>query len=197
MVPLCGELGRPVRAHTVGCDDVRRVGRERLCASSCPSCTRWRRRGHRGRRQGPRVQGATRTHCRAQSTETCRRYGICKTSAERRRFVRDTELSLLTVRTLRGLRNQETALFLRVWTWFFLLTITMTFGKVRVGTLDLYKTFAADSLVAASSVIEIRGVVEEADRAFATFLVEEHFERLPIYEGIIGQVYLSWSKLCT
>lgn len=73
----------------------------------------------------------------------------------------------------------------------------MTFWKVWVGPLYLYKAFAANSLVAASSVIEIRRVVEEADGAFAALFVEEHFERLPIDEGVVRQVYFSWSKLCT
>jgi hypothetical protein len=104
---------------------------------------------------------------------------------------------LLAIRALRSLRDQEAALLLGVRRWFALLTVTMTFGKVWVGALDLDKTLAADGLVAASGVVEVWRVVEEADGAFSALFVKEHFERLSIYKWIVRQVYLSRSKLCT
>ena len=78
-----------------------------------------------------------------------------------------------------------------------LLTITMAFGEVRVGTLDLYEALAADSLVATSSVVEVWRVVEEADGAFAALFVQEYLERLSIYKWIVGQVDFSWGQFCT
>lgn len=64
-------------------------------------------------------------------------------------------------------------------------TVAMTLWEVWVRSLDLYKTLTADGLVAASGVVEVGRIVEEADWALAAIFVQKHFERLPIDEWII------------
>jgi hypothetical protein len=71
----------------------------------------------------------------------------------------------------------------------------MAFREVWVRPLDLHETFAADGLVAASSVVEVGRVVQEANWALATFLVQKHLKRLSINEGVVGKLDFSWGKL--
>jgi hypothetical protein len=66
---------------------------------------------------------------------------------------------------------------------------------VRICTLDLDKTFTADGLVAASGLVEVRRVGEEANGAFGGIFVEKDFQGLAIYERIRRQVDLSGSQV--
>jgi len=71
----------------------------------------------------------------------------------------------------------------------------MTIGEVGIRSLDLNEAFAADRLVAAPRVIQIRGIVQEADGAFNCIFVQEHLDRLSIDEGIVRQLDFARSDL--
>lgn len=71
----------------------------------------------------------------------------------------------------------------------------MAFGEVRIGALDLDKTLAADGLVTATSMVEIRGICEEADGALDGVLVQKYFDRLAIHERVMGELNLARHEL--
>lgn len=71
----------------------------------------------------------------------------------------------------------------------------MTFWKMGVGSLNLHKTFTTDRLIAASSMIQVGRVIEEANGAFAALLVDEDLERRPVDKGVVRQVDLTWSQV--
>lgn len=60
-------------------------------------------------------------------------------------------------------------------------------GRVGVGPLDLYEALGADGLVATSSHVQVRGIVEKANRTLARIFVEEGFEALAVHEGVLGK----------
>lgn len=57
-----------------------------------------------------------------------------------------------------------------------------------LGTLDLHETLAANWLIAAPSVVEIRWVCEEADGALGRIFVQENLERLPVHKRILRKL---------
>lgn len=91
---------------------------------------------------------------------------------------------MLTVWTLGGFGDELAGSFFRVGIG--ILLISVPFGIVRVGSLDLHKAFAADGLVTATGVIEVRRIVEETNGTFGCILVEVYLERLAIDKGIVG-----------
>lgn len=68
--------------------------------------------------------------------------------------------------------------------------------RVWIRALDLNETFGTDGLIAASSSVQVRGIVEEADGAFARILVQVNLDRLPIHKRIFGKLELSWGQIC-
>jgi hypothetical protein len=70
------------------------------------------------------------------------------------------------------------------------------FRQMRIGTLDLYETFAADGLIAATRLVEVGRVREEANGTFGRVLVEKNLERLAIDEWILRTVHLLGCQIC-
>lgn len=103
-------------------------------------------------------------------------------SEERRRIVRHAELWLLTEGAAGGLRDQlaRRVLFIMRSRSFAIVVIAVTLGVVRVGALNLDKTLAANVLTAAASVVEVRGIREEANRTFVCILVQEYLDWLSV-----------------
>ena len=91
---------------------------------------------------------------------------VCESTAERRWFVSDPEFRCHTKRASRRFRNQESFLLWRLWLCRWITRIFVMLGRVWVRPLDLYEAFRADRLVAASSFVEVRWIIEKADRAF-------------------------------
>ena len=60
--------------------------------------------------------------------------------------------------------------------------------SVRIRSLDLDEAFRADLLFTASSGVEIRGIVKEADRAFRCIFVEVNFNGLAIDKGVVRKL---------
>lgn len=52
--------------------------------------------------------------------------------------------------------------------------------RMWIRTLDLHKTLGADPLVAASSLITISGVIDEANGAFVCVLVQIYLDPLSV-----------------
>ena len=71
----------------------------------------------------------------------------------------------------------------------------MMLWRVRIRPLDLDKALGTYWLIAASSLVEIRRVVEEADRTLGSILVEIGLDRLPIDVRIVGKLYLLRGQL--
>lgn len=67
----------------------------------------------------------------------------------------------------------------------------MTLWVVRIRSFNLHETLAADRLVTASRVVEVRRVSKEANRAFGCILVQVNLERLAVNKWVIGQVDLA------
>jgi hypothetical protein len=64
-----------------------------------------------------------------------------------------------------------------------------------IGSLDLYKALGANGLIAASRLVKIGRVVEEANRALGCVFVKEDFDALAIDVPILGQLDLLWGHL--
>src|SRR4051812_19757431 len=69
--------------------------------------------------------------------------------------------------------------------------LVMPLGEMRVRPLDLNEALAADGLITTPCVIQIRGVGQEADRAFRRVLIQEYFKGLPIHKWVVREVDLS------
>lgn len=66
---------------------------------------------------------------------------------------------------------------------------------MRVGPFNLYKAFATNRLIAASSVVQVRRIVQEADWALAALFINEDLQRLPVDEGVVRQIDFTWSQV--
>ena len=53
----------------------------------------------------------------------------------------------------------------------------MMFRRMGIGAFDLHKAFGADGLIATSSVVEVRWVVEKADGTLGSVPVERSLQR--------------------
>ena len=62
---------------------------------------------------------------------------------------------------------------------------------VRVGAFNLNKTLRAYGLVAASSLVQVRRIIEKTNRALCCILVKECLDGLPINVGVPRQLDLS------
>ena len=114
--------------------------------------------------------------------------GICQASPEWRRFVCDTEFRLNTKRACGWLRNERT--ILRGLRWRAAITCIMVLGRMGIWPLDLNEALRADGLVAATCLIEIGRIVEEANRAFGRVFVQKGFNTLAVDIGVFGELYL-------
>lgn len=113
---------------------------------------------------------------------------VHKTLPEGWRFIRNTKFWLLTERTSGGLRYQH-AVILRFGRRRRSVRVArvVVLGRMGIGPLDLDEALGADGLIAASSHVQVRRVVEKADRTLAGVFVEESFEPLAIHVGVLGQ----------
>ena len=64
--------------------------------------------------------------------------------------------------------------------------------RVRVRPFDLNEALRANRLIAASSLVEVWWIVQEANRAICRVLVKKHLYRLSIYKRVIRKLYLPW-----
>jgi hypothetical protein len=62
----------------------------------------------------------------------------------------------------------------------------MVLGKVRIGSLYLYKAFATNRLVTASCMVEVRRVCQETDGAFGGILVKMNLKWLAVDKRVMG-----------
>jgi hypothetical protein len=108
---------------------------------------------------------------------------ICKASAERWRLVRYTKLGCHTEWTGGDFRDKCFSFLF----WRALLARLLVLWWVWVGSLDLYKTFGADGLIATARPVQIGRIVEEANRALGSVFVQIDFQLLTIDAVIIGQ----------
>jgi hypothetical protein len=64
-----------------------------------------------------------------------------------------------------------------------------------VWSFNLYEAFRADCLITASRCIEIRRIVKEADRTFASVFVQIYLDGLTIHKGILRKLELARSHV--
>jgi hypothetical protein len=114
---------------------------------------------------------------------------VLKTATPGRRGVGDSEVWLFTEGTGGGFRYQLLIRLRRGGGG----RRVVVFRDVRIGPLDLHKTFGTDVLIAAARAVQIRRVVEETNWAFRSVLVQHRLDRPPIYEPR-GVVYFSRSR---
>lgn len=66
------------------------------------------------------------------------------------------------------------------------------FWWMRVESLDLNEALRTDKLITTSGFVEVRRVIEEANRALRCIFVQEYFYSLPINKRIIGKLDFFW-----
>jgi hypothetical protein len=69
----------------------------------------------------------------------------------------------------------------------------MVLRRMRVRSFDLYKTFRANGLVAATSFVQVGRITEEANGALGRVLVEKDLDPLAINVRIFGQLHFLWA----
>lgn len=62
----------------------------------------------------------------------------------------------------------------------------MMFRWMWVGSFNLYKAFRANWLLTAAGGVEIRWIIQKADRAFRGIFVEDGLQTLAVYIRIFG-----------
>lgn len=65
------------------------------------------------------------------------------------------------------------------------------FGGMWIRPLDLYKAFRTYWLITTSGLVEIRGIVHEADRALRGIFVQVYFDSLSVHIWILGELNLT------
>ena len=73
----------------------------------------------------------------------------------------------------------------------------MMLWYMRIGTLDLDETFAANRLITAPGFVQVAWIVQAADGAFTRILVEICLEGLSVHQRISRELDLSWLCLGT
>jgi hypothetical protein len=62
-----------------------------------------------------------------------------------------------------------------------------------IGSLDLDEALRTYRLVAASSLVQVRRIIEEADGAFCCILVQKRFDMLSLNIRVFRKLNLSWN----
>ena len=68
----------------------------------------------------------------------------------------------------------------------------MMFRRMRIWTLDLYKAFRADGLIAAACLVKVWWVVKKADWTFGGILVQICLNRLPVHIRVSRKLDFLW-----
>jgi len=94
---------------------------------------------------------------------------VGKSSSKWWRLVCDAELGLFAERTCGGFGHEHILIMrsrLCSFRWVWITRVIVMLGWMWVRAFDLHKTFRANRLITAPSLVEIRGIVEETDGTF-------------------------------
>ena len=67
--------------------------------------------------------------------------------------------------------------------------------RMWIRAFDLDKAFGADRLLTTPGSVQVRGIIEETNRAFCCVLVQIDFNWLSVDEGIWGKLEFPWGHI--
>jgi hypothetical protein len=69
---------------------------------------------------------------------------------------------------------------------------SMVFRRMWIWALDLYETFGADWLIAASRLVQIIWIVKKADWTLLRVFVQNNLDVFTIHKRICRELYFLW-----